>query len=120
MIRNLGSGPAFNIQIGSIQIGEKLGAFEHPIVLASGQDEFATVSGLREAKQDQVGGYDDGKIHAAGDLLGVLKSIPGTRETKCVIRYTNTSGKQYRTSLTLDHNAGDIESFVRFDGVQAL
>lgn len=117
-IRNLGSGPAFNVYVGPIQISGKAVKFEHPRLLAPGQDDFVAVSGLREATLGPTGAYDDGKIHHTYDLLKAFKSGPDN-ETKGVITYTSASGKEYRTSFTIDH-AADDESFARFNGVERL
>ncbi|MGB9455389.1 MAG: hypothetical protein WCB12_05065 [Bryobacteraceae bacterium] len=120
VVSNLGSGPAFNIRISSIQLSGRAAVFEHPFVLAPGQHEFVALSGLREPKVDQAGGYDDGKIHAAYDLLKALKSASDILETKFVITCTSTSGKNYRSKFTLGHKSDDVESFVRFDGIETL
>lgn len=119
-IRNLGSGPAFNIQISSIQISGKSGVFEHSRTLAPGQVEILAVAGIREVKIGPSGGYDDGKIRSAAELLESLRSAPSTQETKANITYTNASGKKYRTTFTIDNEAHDSESLVVFGGMEAL
>jgi hypothetical protein len=118
-IRNLGSGPAFNVYVGPMQISGKAVVFEHPRMLAPGQDEFVAVSGLRQAMRHSDGGFDDGKIHHTNDLRMAFKSTQDVAETTGVITYMSASGKKYRTTFTVDHTSDD-ESFVRFDGVEPL
>jgi hypothetical protein len=120
VMRNLGAGPAFNVQFGPMRISGKPASFDHPRTLASRQDEFVAITGLREAMTSPIGQYDDGKIHDANDLLNAFKSTSDILETPGVITYTSASGKQYRTMFTIDHKAGNTESLVVFNGVEAL
>ena len=120
VIRNLGSGPAFNVYVGPMEISGKPAQFEYPRMLSPGQENFVSISGLREAKQDSYGGYDDGKIHNTRDLLQAVRATPEILETNGVITYTSASGKKYGTTFTIDHRSGDTESFIVFGGLKAL
>jgi hypothetical protein len=120
VIRNLGAGPAFNVELGPMQISGRPASFDHPRTLAPGQDEFVAVSGLRQATTSATGQYDDGKVHDAIGLLNALKSTTGIVETPGVITYTSAGGRHYRTKFTIDHKAGNTESLVVFNGVKAL
>ena len=120
VVRNLGAGAAFNIRVKSIEILGNPATFEYPRTLAPGQVEFVAISGLREAKMGPSGSYDDGKIHGAGDLLRSLKSIPDTKNTEGVITYTSAGGKQYRTTMTFNHESVDPESFIVSNSVLGI
>src|SRR5260370_39247063 len=48
VIRNLGSGPAFNVSVSPITLSGRTVTFEHPRTLAPGQEEYVAVSGTRE------------------------------------------------------------------------
>jgi hypothetical protein len=120
VIRNLGSGPAFNVTIDPITLLGKTMVFEHPRTLAPGQEEYVAISGTREAKRDSAGGYDDGKIHHTQNFLKLLKSSPGGVPTKGVIAYASAAGKKYKTTFAMNSKCDDPESFIVFEGVEAL
>ena len=121
IIRNLGSGPAFNVCMEALRIAGRTATFEHPRTLAPGQDEFVIISGLRETtKQGPTGNFEDGKIRHTYELLKDLKATPDIMQTNGTITYQSASGKKYRTTFTMDHKSDDTESFIVFGGVEAL
>lgn len=118
VIRNLGSGPAFNVSVDPMTLAGKTVTFEHPRTLAPGQEEFVAVSGTREPKLDSAGGYDDGKIHHTQDFLKLVKSSPDT--VLGGITYAGAAGKKYRTTFAMNQQCDDPESFIIFKGMEPV
>jgi hypothetical protein len=116
-IRNMGSGPAFNVEIKPLAIGDKSAFFKHARTLAPGELNAVEVAGLMDpATQDSFGQVSRATMERTSDLMGYLERIQRAGQIHGEITYMSATGKRYRTRFTLDHTL-DYDSFIAFDGM---
>ena len=115
LVRNLGTGPAFNVIIQPIQVADRVADFEFPRMLAPREEQFVAICGLIDAP---TGG--SGKIRDKRSFQGALQACKDRTSTKGVISYTSASGKRFQTIFTILHNSSEFDSFVLFDCMKEI
>jgi hypothetical protein len=120
VIRNLGSGPAFNVEMKPLLLGDKTAVFIHTRTLAPDEASPVKIAGLLgPTTQDSSGQVSGTMIEQTGQLRGYLGRLQDSGETHGEITYASASGRRYHTSFTMNHTL-DAESFVIFDSAKAV
>ena len=120
VVRNLGTGPAFNIQFQPIPIGDRVADFQFSRMLAAGEEQSVAICGLRDERTCSDGQHIRGDFYDAESLQAVLQACKERTFTNGLITYSGASGKRFRSTFKIQHDSSNLDSLVYFDGADSI
>jgi hypothetical protein len=115
VVRNLGAGPAFNVSIRPVPVGDKAAEFEFPRMLAPAEEQFVAICGLRDKEA-----FDGGRVRTTRPFLTALQSCKDRTSTRGCITYTSAIGKTFATMFTILHDSSEVDAAVFFEGMKEI
>jgi hypothetical protein len=120
VIRNLGAGPALNVNVQPIPVANRLAVFEFSRMLAPGEDACAMIGGLHDVCDDGQGYINRRTISDSSSFRTALQACKDRTTTQGLITYTSASGKKFQTKFTILHDSSELDSFVLFNGMNGI